>query len=393
MFPKRRLESFLSHRFPRVSGDVSTTSEVAQYQEAFSPRERGCFTSVRRFGMPPVISPRGRGCFSSMLMKDMPPFFSPRKWGGLSYCVDFFFLKVITRRQCIHSCQVCNKGVIMRKIFFRLTKDLFPLQKDRFPYVYLEHGRLEIDDSSVKWIGADGAIVRLPVATIGSLLLGPGTTVTHAAIEAVSTSGCTLSWVGAESFIFYAYGMPPTADTQKLSLQGRLAFNELTRLKVARNMFASRFPGIDLSEKSLPMLMGMEGVRVRALYARLSAQYGVPWSGRSFVPGKPQSSDAVNRCLTFLNSLLYGVITSSLLSGGYSPRIGFIHSGSPMPFVYDIADLYKANLTIDLAFKLVAEQVNFHDKHVLIDAFSDRLVEECVLETVLDTVGKLLKVE
>ena len=150
----------------------------------------------------------------------------------------------------------------MRKIFFRLTKDLFPLQKDRFPYVYLEHGRLEIDDSSVKWIGADGAIVRLPVATIGSLLLGPGTTVTHAAIEAVSTSGCTLSWVGAESFIFYAYGMPPTADTQKLSLQGRLAFNELTRLKVARNMFASRFPGIDLSEKSLPMLMVSSDTRV-----------------------------------------------------------------------------------------------------------------------------------
>ena len=82
--------------FPRVSGDVSTAGAIPVGSTAFSPRERGCFTSVRRFGMPPVISPRGRGCFSSMLMKDMTPFFSPRKWGGLSYCVDFFFLKVFT---------------------------------------------------------------------------------------------------------------------------------------------------------------------------------------------------------------------------------------------------------------------------------------------------------
>lgn len=281
----------------------------------------------------------------------------------------------------------------MRKVLFRLTKDLFPLQKDRFPYVYLEHGRLEVDDSSVKWIGADGSVIRLPVATIASLFLGPGTTVTHAAIEAVSSAGCTTCWTGAESLIFYAYGMPPTADTQKLGLQARLACNEITRLKVARKMFSERFPGVDLNEKTLPMLMGMEGVRVRALYTQLSARYDVPWLGRSFIPGKPQSSDPVNRCLTFLNGLLYGVITSALLAGGYSPRIGFVHSGSPLPFVYDIADLYKADLTIELAFKLVAAQENIHDKHALIDAFSERLIEYSVLEGLLDRVANLLKVE
>lgn len=94
----------------------------------------------------------------------------------------------------------------MRKIQFRVTRDMFPQVKDRYPYVYLEHGRLEVDDSSVKWISADGYVVRLPVATIGSLFLGPGTSVTHAAMHAVGSSGCTVCWTGAESLPFMLTG-------------------------------------------------------------------------------------------------------------------------------------------------------------------------------------------
>ena len=139
----------------------------------------------------------------------------------------------------------------MRKILFRVTKDMFPQVKDRYPYIYLEHGRLEIDDSSVKWISAEGFVVRLPVATVGSLFLGPGTSVTHAAIQAISSSGCSVCWVGSESMSFYAYGMPPTADTDPLYRQGRLAFNPTTRVEVARRMFSLRFPYADLLGKSL----------------------------------------------------------------------------------------------------------------------------------------------
>ena len=153
----------------------------------------------------------------------------------------------------------------MRKIQFRVTRDMFPQVKDRYPYVYLEHGRLEVDDSSVKWISVDGYVVRLPVATIGSLFLGPGTSVTHAAMHAVGSSGCTVCWTGAESLSFYAYGMPPTADTEPLYRQCRLAFNPSSRVEVARRMFSLRFPYADLEGKSLQAMMGMEGVRVRRL--------------------------------------------------------------------------------------------------------------------------------
>lgn len=281
----------------------------------------------------------------------------------------------------------------MRKIQFRVTRDMFPQVKDRYPYVYLEHGRLEVDDSSVKWISADGYVVRLPVATIGSLFLGPGTSVTHAAMHAVGSSGCTVCWTGAESLSFYAYGMPPTADTEPLYRQCRLAFNPSSRVEVARRMFSLRFPYADLEGKSLQAMMGMEGVRVRRLYADLSEKYGVEWQGRAYVQGRPTEGNPANRALTFLNQLLYGICTSSLLALGYSPRIGFIHSGSPMPFVYDLADLYKSDLTIDLAFKLVSEGADVFDRHVLIDAFCARLIERKVLGAFAETVNGVLDAE
>ena len=281
----------------------------------------------------------------------------------------------------------------MRKIFFRITKDMFPQMKDRYPYVYLEHGRLEIDDSSVKWISAEGYVVRLPVAVIGSVILGPGTSVTHAAIESISSSGCSVCWVGEDSLTFYAYGMPPTADTQNFYKQGRLAFNPLSRLKVARRMFSKRFPNAELLDKSLQVMMGMEGQRVKRLNAEKSEKYNVPWNSRSYIPGQPAKSDPVNRCLTFFNGLLYGILTSVILYAGYSPRIGFIHSGSPMPFVYDVADLYKEWLTIDLAFSLVANDIDVFDKRFLIDAFCNRVVEYGLMGKVVLDIEEVMDID
>lgn len=278
----------------------------------------------------------------------------------------------------------------MRKIFFKLTRDMFPLVKDRYPFVYLEHGRLEVDDSSVKWIGSDATVIQIPVATIAMILLGPGTSITHAAVAAVAAANCSVAWVGEESLHFYAYGMPPSADTQKLMMQVRLASQEDTRVTVSRRFFAVRFPGVDLEEKSLPVLMGMEGVRVRALYGQLSEKYGVEWHGRSYVPGKAKDSSPVNFALTFLNSLLYGLLTSCILASGYSPRIGFIHSGSPLPLVYDVADLYKAELTIDLAFALVAQGSNVYDRKVLIEAFCERVVNHGMLKNAVGTIDDLI---
>ena len=264
----------------------------------------------------------------------------------------------------------------MRKILFHLTKDLYPQVKDRYPYLYLERGRIEVDDSSVKWISCENEVIRLPIATVCALFLGPGTTITHAAIAAISAVGCTICWIGEESMKFYAYGMPPTADTQTLYKQIRLAMNEETRVKVARKMFSNRFPGVDLEGKSLQALMGMEGFRVKALYQEKAEKYGVKWIGRNYIPGKSERSEPVNKIMTFTNGLLYGLLTSTILAAGYSPRVGFVHSGSPMPFIYDIADLYKADVTIDLSFRMVGQKENFEDRHYIIDKFCECLLDK-----------------
>lgn len=279
-----------------------------------------------------------------------------------------------------------------RKIFFKLTRDLYPQVKDRYPYVYLEHGRLEVDDSSVKWIDSECHVVRIPIGLVAAILMGPGTTITHEAVKILSAAGCTVCWIGAEGLAFYASGVSPTSDSRNLLRQITMSSNPDCRLLVARRMFSQRFPGVDLNDKTLPEMMGMEGIRVRTLYSEMSQRYGVTWVGRSYVPGRPQSSDLVNAILTFCNGLLYGVVTTVIVAMGYSPRVGFVHSGSPMPFVYDISDLYKKFLTIDLSFCMASKmEASGLDRKSVIDEFCSRAVEMNLLEVMANDIIEILR--
>ena len=255
-----------------------------------------------------------------------------------------------------------------QRLFVKITRESLPQVKDKYPFIYLERGRLEIDDSSLKWLDAEGQVVRLPVATLNAILLGPGTSLTHEAVN------CAICWVGEDSLLFYAAGFLPTANTRNLNHQMRLACNKKSSLEVARRMFAYRFPDADLAGKSLKEMMGMEGSRVRALYQQKAQQYGVGWKGRKYTPGKMDLSDTTNRVLTSANAALYGILCSALHAMGYSPHMGFIHSGSPLPFVYDLADLYKENLCIDLAFSLTREMAGRYEKALVSSRFRERVI-------------------
>ncbi len=265
------------------------------------------------------------------------------------------------------------------RLFVKVTRELLPQVKDKYPFLYLERGRLEVDDSSVKWIDSSGQIIALPVATLNTLLLGPGTSVTHEAIKTTSAANCSLCWVGEDSLLFYAAGFLPTADTRNLRQQIGLSSDPVKSLEVARQMFARRFPDADLKDKTLKEMMGMEGHRVRSLYQEKAQQYQVGWKGRQFTPGKFELSDLTNQILTSMNAALYGILCSIVHSLGYSPHIGFIHSGSPLPLVYDLADLYKESLCIDLAFSLTREMAGRYDKYKVSGAFRDRVIEMDIL--------------
>ncbi len=261
------------------------------------------------------------------------------------------------------------------RLIIKVTRDTLPQIKDKYPFIYLERGRLEIDDSSVKWIDCDRNVVRLPIATINCLLLGPGTTVTHEAVKVLAAANCSLCWVGEDSLLFYAAGVVPTSNTRNLKKQMQIACDDKKSVEVARRMYAKRFPKAELAGKTLKEMMGMEGYRVRGLYEEKAQFYQVGWKGRSYLPGKFEMGDITNQILTSTNAALYGILTSSIHAMGYSPHIGFIHSGSPLPFVYDLADLYKEPLCIDLAFALTLEMGGRYNKHKVADAFRKKVIE------------------
>ena len=270
----------------------------------------------------------------------------------------------------------------VKRLFIKVTHDTLPQIKDKYPFIYLERGRLEIDDSSVKWIDSECNIVRLPIATINTVLLGPGTSVTHESIKVMAAANCSICWVGEDSLLFYAAGHAPTSDSRNMRKQMILATDKKKSEEVARRMFAYRFPTADLIGKNLKSMMGMEGYRVKQIYSEMASKYNVGWKGREYIPGKMILSDMTNQILTSLNAALYGILTSAIHALGYSPYIGFIHSGCPLPFVYDMSDLYKEKLCIDLAFKLTLEMGGQYNKHKISSAFRERVIEMDLLSKI-----------
>lgn len=276
------------------------------------------------------------------------------------------------------------------RLLIKVTRDTLPQVKDKYPFIYLERGRLEIDDSSVKWIDCDNNIVRLPIATLNCLLLGPGTTVTHEAIKVMAAANCNVCWVGEDTMLFYAAGFTPTTDTRNFRKQMLLAADGEKSIEVARRMYARRFPKADLAGKNLKEMMGMEGYRVRQLYEQKAEHYQVGWKGRRFEPGKFEMGDITNQIITAANAALYGILCSAIHSMGYSPHIGFIHSGSPLPFVYDLSDLYKEELCVDLAFSLTLEMAGKYNKHKVANTFRSRVIDLDLLARVGPDIEEIL---
>lgn len=258
-----------------------------------------------------------------------------------------------------------------RQLFIKPDRTFYPQMKDRYPAVYLEYGRLEVDDSSVKWINSEGLVVMLPAATLAAIFLGPGTSITHEALKTLSACNCTVLLTAQNCLSVYCQAVSPTADTRNMIKQFSAAFDPEKSLQTARRLFSFRFTDQDLSKYSLQEMMGIEGSRVRQLYRDKAQQYGVAWTGRRYIPGKNEQSDPVNRLLTSFNSYLYGICTAVIVSMGFSPYVGYIHSGCPLPFVYDIADLYKESTSIDLAF------MHALDKDLNRRKTADLFIERC----------------
>jgi CRISP-associated protein Cas1 len=229
-----------------------------------------------------------------------------------------------------------------------------PKFRDGLSYLYLEHSKVEQDQHSIAVLNEDG-FSSVPAASLGVLMLGPGTSITHAAIKALAGNGCSVHWVGEEHQRFYASGTGETRSSRNLLKQARLWANPTTHLEVVQRMYRMRFKEKLDPNLTLEQLRGFEGVRVREAYANASQETGVEWKGRNYNRGNWADSDPINRALSAGAASLYGVCHAGIVSSGYSPALGFIHTGKQLSFVYDAADLYKAEALIPTAFAVVAE--------------------------------------
>ena len=231
---------------------------------------------------------------------------------------------------------------------------LLPKFRDSLAFLYAEHVRVDKHENAIALHDADG-MPPVPAASLAVLMLGPGSNVTHAAVSVLAENNCLVIWCGEENVRFYASGMGGTRSASRLMHQAATASNEESRLQVVKRMYRMRFEEEIPEDVTVEQLRGMEGSRVRTAYARMSAETGIEWSGRNYDRGNWSKTDPVNRALSAANSCLYGLCHAAILSAGYSPALGFIHIGKQLSFVYDIADLYKVDLTIPLAFKLAGE--------------------------------------
>jgi CRISPR-associated protein Cas1 len=250
-------------------------------------------------------------------------------------------------------------------IFEKPPLDTLTPAHERWTPLYLEHGRLEVDDASVKWIGADRTIFRIPVATVSVLMLGPGTTITHAAVKACSDSNTPVCWLGEDGMRFYAFGVTPTHDNERALHQAAAHASRTKRAEVARRLFARRFPDVEVGSKSVEELRGMEGKRVKALYGELGAKYGVTWKGRQYDKSNWDLADNINRAVSAANAGLYALCTAIVCSLGYLPQLGFVHQGGTMPFVFDVADLYKHETSLEAAFRTVSAKPDADEKDTI----------------------------
>lgn len=228
--------------------------------------------------------------------------------------------------------------------------------KERLSVVFVEKGEIDVLDGAFVVVDATGIRTHVPVGGVACVMLEPGTRLSHRAAALAARVGTLLVWVGEAGVRLYSSGQPGGARSDRLLYQAKLALDENLRLKVVRKMYAVRFGEEPPARRSVDQLRGIEGARVRRTYQLLAQKYGLKWAGRDYDPETWDSSDLPNRCLSAATACLYGVTEAAVLAAGYAPAVGFIHTGKALSFVYDVADIYKFDTVVPVAFKVAASQ-------------------------------------
>lgn len=266
--------------------------------------------------------------------------------------------------------------------------------KERMSVIFVEKGEIDVVDGAFVVVDCLGERVRpvlthIPVGGVACIMLEPGTRVSHRAAALAARVGTLLVWVGEAGVRLYSSGQPGGARADRLLYQARLALDESLRLKIVRKMYALRFGEAPPERRSVEQLRGIEGARVRRTYQLLAQKYGIKWNGRDYDPDSWDASDLPNRCLSSATAALYGVAEAAVLAAGYAPAVGFIHTGKPLSFVYDVADIYKFETVVPAAFKVAAATPNNPERAVRL-ACRDIFRQTRLLERIIPDIEEIL---
>jgi CRISPR-associated protein Cas1 len=225
---------------------------------------------------------------------------------------------------------------------------------DRHGLLWLEYGRLSVEDGTLRFVAAksetfDAGDYAIPYQAVSMILLGPGTSLTQDVLRLCARHGTLIAAVGRGGV--KCYTAPPMgqgrSDVARRHAE-RWADPKL-RLDTARRLYAWRF-GRVLPHRNIEALRGIEGARIKESYRLLAQRFGIEWHGRRYDRNNPDTADLPNQAINHAATFVEAAADIAVAAVGALPPLGFIHEESSNAFTLDIADLWRIDLTVPLAF-------------------------------------------
>ena len=270
----------------------------------------------------------------------------------------------------------------------------------RHGLIYLDRGRLEVEDGCLRFLCAGGGGLpagdyQIPHQSVSLILLGPGSSVTHDALRILARHNTGLAAVGEDGVRFYT-APPLLPDASELARrQARAWADPEVRLAVARRLYAWRL-GEVLPARDLNVLRGIEGARMKETYKLIAGRIGINWSNRRYNRANPNSADVPNQAINHSASAVEGAAAIAIACTGAIPQLGFIHEDLGQSFVLDIADLLRAEVTIPLAFRAAKQHLSHPDRpldQIVRRGAAEAFRKQKVIPTMIERIKELFDLD
>ncbi|MCS6803421.1 MAG: type I-E CRISPR-associated endonuclease Cas1e [Dehalococcoidia bacterium] len=228
---------------------------------------------------------------------------------------------------------------------------------DRHGLLWLEYGRLSVEDGTLRFLAAKSDLFEagdyaIPYQGISMILLGPGTSLTHDVFRLCARHGTLLAAVGEGGVKLYTAPPMGQGRSDVARIHAERWADPRRRLDTARRLYAWRF-GRVLPHRDIETLRGIEGARLKESYRLVAERFGIVWHGRWYDRNQPLAADLPNQAINHAATFVEAAAEIAVAAVCALPPLGFIHEDSSIAFTLDIADLWRVDLTLPLAFAAV----------------------------------------